>query len=88
MDEENLHRVGVAAKILKAVREEGGTAHILISCLERFAIRELQETSTGLFARVEYHYATELSSNQALKAYSMAIISALKGYTGRISAAW
>ena len=75
---ENLHSFGVAGKILKAVTEEPGTAHILISCLERFSIQELRETPKGLFARVEYHYATQLSSNQELKAYSMAIISALK----------
>ena len=75
---ENLYSVGVAGKILKAVTDEPGTTHILISCLERFSIKELQETPKGLFARVEYHYATELSSNQELKAYSMAIISALR----------
>lgn len=75
---ENLHPIGVAAKIIQAITDQPGVAHILISCLERFAIKDLQETSKGLFARVEYHYATELSSNQELKAYSMAIISALK----------
>ncbi|MEE8349354.1 MAG: endopeptidase La [Acidobacteriota bacterium] len=75
---ENLHRTGVAAKIVKAVTEEPGTAHILISCLERFSIKDIQETDKGLFARVEYHYATALASNLQLKAYSMAIISALK----------
>ncbi len=75
---DNLHRVGVAGKILKAIQEEEGNAHILISCLERFSTEEVKETPEGLFARVEYHYAPELSSNQELRAYSMAIISTLK----------
>jgi len=75
---ENLHRVGVAGRILKAIQEDEGNAHILISCLERFTIQEVKETSEGLFARVKYHYAPELSANQELKAYSMAIISTLK----------
>ena len=75
---ENLHPVGVAGKILEAIQEEEGNAHILISCLERFSIKEVKETPEGLFARVEYHYAPELSANQELKAYSIAIISTLK----------
>ena len=75
---ENLHRVGVAGKILKAIQEEEGTTHILISCLERFSIQEVKQTSEGFFARVKYHYAPELSANQELKAYSLAIISTLK----------
>lgn len=74
----NLHRVGVAGKILKAIQEEEGDAHILISCLERFSIREVKETPDGIFAQVDYHYAPELSENQELKAYSMAIVSSLK----------
>ena len=75
---ENLHPVGVAGKILEAIQEEQGNAHILISCLERFSIKEVKETPEGLFARVEYHFAPELSANQELKAYSIAIISTLK----------
>ena len=40
---ENLHPVGVAGKILEAIQEEEGNAHILISCLERFSIRKLKK---------------------------------------------
>lgn len=75
---ENLHQVGVACKILKAVKQESGSAHILIACLERFLVREANKRPEGIFARVEYHYGTELSVNQELKAYSMAIVSSLK----------
>ncbi|MFB3067936.1 MAG: endopeptidase La [Acidobacteriota bacterium] len=77
----NLYRVGVAGKILKAIKEDQGNAHVLISCLERFTIQEVGDTPQGLLARVKYHHATELSPNQELKAYAMAIISTLRELT-------
>ncbi|MEJ2146879.1 MAG: endopeptidase La [Acidobacteriota bacterium] len=75
---ENLHKVGVAAKILKAVRQEDGTLTVLIGALERFRILEVRKVEDRVLARVDYHHATELSLNPELKAYAMAIISALK----------
>jgi ATP-dependent Lon protease len=75
---ENLHRVGVAAKILKAVQADSETAHVLVNCLERFTIENLRETAAGLMARVRYHYSTEFSVNEELKAYALAVISTLK----------
>jgi ATP-dependent Lon protease len=76
--QENLHRFGVVGRIMKVLHSDDDSIHLLVNCLERFSIRELTESEDGLFARVEYHYATELSVNPELKAYSMAIISALK----------
>ncbi len=75
---ENLHRVGVAAKIVKAVQVEPEVTHVLVNCLERFTVREVDLGEMGLVARVDYHYAAELSVNLELKAYSMAIVSSLK----------
>ncbi len=75
---ENLYRVGVAAKIVKAVPGDEDFVQILVHCVERFRIREVSVTPEGLLAQVEYHDATELSVNPELKAYSMAIISTLK----------
>ena len=75
---ENLHRVGVAAKIVRAAPGDEDIVQILVHCVERFSIREVDATPAGLFAQVEYHDATELSVNPELKAYSMAIISTLK----------
>ncbi len=75
---ENLFRVGVAAKIVKAVQVEPEITHVLVNCLERFTVQDMDLGEAGLFARVEYHYAPELSVNLELKAYSMAIISSLK----------
>jgi len=74
----NLHRVGVAAKILKAIQADSETAHVLVNCLERFTIENLRETAAGLMARVKYHYSTEFSVNEELKAYALAVISTLK----------
>ena len=75
---ENLYRVGVAARIVKAVQIEPEVTHVLANCLERFAVRDMNLGETGLFAQVDYHYATELSVNLELRAYSMAIVSSLK----------
>jgi ATP-dependent Lon protease len=75
---ENLHRIGVAAKILKAVQTDSETAHILVNCLERFSIESLNEIPAGLIARVKYHYSSEFSVNDELKAYALAVISTLK----------
>ena len=76
--QENLHNFGVVGRIMKVLHSDDDSIHLLVNCLERFSIRELTESEEGLFAHVEYHYATELSVNPELKAYSMAIISALK----------
>ncbi len=75
---ENLHRVGVAAKILKIVHADEENIHILVSCMERFSYDSLIETDDGFLAEVEYHVAPELSVNPEIKAYSMGIISTLK----------
>jgi len=82
LDEEdgiqNLHQVGVAAKIVKVLHTEKNAAHVLVNSLERFVIEDVHETGTSLYARVKYHFATELSTNPELRAYSMAILSTLK----------
>lgn len=74
----NLHRVGVAAKVLQIVHADEDSAHLLANNLERFIIDEFSEVEDGIVARVTYHYTPELSVNPELQAYSMAIISTLK----------
>ncbi|HET6420617.1 MAG TPA: endopeptidase La [Geobacteraceae bacterium] len=74
----NLHRVGVAAKVLQIVHADEDSAHLLANNLERFIIDEFSELDDGIVARVTYHYTPELSVNPELQAYSMAIISTLK----------
>ncbi len=75
---ENLHRVGVAAKVLRSIQTESEIAHILVNCLERFTIENLTVSPQGWFADVKYRYATEFTVNPELKAYSMALIATLK----------
>ncbi|MBN2428940.1 MAG: endopeptidase La [Deltaproteobacteria bacterium] len=75
---ENLHSVGVAGNILKVIEEDEESANFLFNCLERFSIEQTRQSGDVYFATVKYHYATELSVNRELKAYSMAIIAALK----------
>ncbi len=75
---DNLYGVGVAAKVLKAVRPEGDQVQVLIACMERFTIEEKHETAAGILARVQYHYPAPATSDAEIKAYSMAVISTLK----------
>ncbi len=75
---DNLHQVGVAAKIVKVLHTEKNAAHVLVNSLERFVIEEIHERGGTLYAQVRYHFATELSDNPELRAYSMAILSTLK----------
>lgn len=75
---DNLHSVGVVAKIVKVINQDENGIQFLVNCLERFSIKEATSSKAGLLARVEYHYTPELSVNPELKAYSMAIISTLK----------
>lgn len=77
--QKNLYTIGVAAKIIRVFADDAsGIIQLLLNCMERFSIKELQQTDIGILARVEYHNPTEYTTNPELKAYSMAIISTLK----------
>ena len=75
---ENLHHVGVAAKILQIIHADDENAHLMLNNVERFIVEQATRTEDGLIARVTYHYSAELSVNPELQAYSMAVISTLK----------
>jgi ATP-dependent Lon protease len=75
---ENLYRVGVAAKVLRAFPGEGETTHILVNCVERFTIKDIKKTEFGMVAEVKYPVPAELILNEELRAYSMAVITTLK----------
>ena len=75
---ENLYHVGVAAKIVKSVQADSDTAHVLLNCLARFTIQELKDSNQNWTALVKYHHEPELTADQELKAYSMAIVGTLK----------
>jgi ATP-dependent Lon protease len=75
---ENLYRIGVAAKILKAFHSEGETANILVNCVDRFTIEGISKAEFGMIARVRYEVPDGLLITDELKAYSMAVITTLK----------
>jgi len=75
---DNLHRVGVAAKILQVIHSDDESAHLMLNNLERFIVDQITMSEEGLVARVTYHNSAELSVNPELQAYSMAVISTLK----------
>ncbi|MRS02807.1 endopeptidase La, partial [bacterium] len=75
---DNLHRVGVAAKILQVIHSDDESAHLMLNNLERFIVDQVTMSEEGIVARVTYHNSAELSVNPELQAYSMAVISTLK----------
>ena len=75
---ENLYRIGVAAKVLRAFQGEGDTTTILINCVERFTIEEISKAEFGMVASVRYQVPVELPVTEELKAYSMAVVTTLR----------
>ncbi|MDX8391130.1 MAG: endopeptidase La [Mariprofundaceae bacterium] len=75
---ENLHDVGVAAKVVKAVEIAGHGLHIVAECVERFKVRDFSAGPPHIRARVAYHTETSYTDNVELKAYTVAIINTIK----------
>ena len=75
---ENLHRVGVAAKILRVFQGENDSNTILINCVERFSVEEVSKAQFGMVANVRYELPIDLPITEELKAYSMAVMTTLK----------
>ncbi|MEJ2110134.1 MAG: endopeptidase La [Acidobacteriota bacterium] len=75
---ENMHRVGVVAKILKAFQGEGDSPGILINCIERFSIENIRKAEFGLAAKVKYPPPEKPVITEELKAYAMAVVTTLK----------
>ena len=75
---ENMYKVGVAAKILKAFQGEGEPPGVLIMCVERFTIQDIKKAEFGMMADVIYPNPEVPEITEELKAYSMAVITTLK----------
>ncbi|EPP34346.1 ATP-dependent protease La [Chlamydia ibidis] len=71
-----LYRVGVAARILRIMPIEGGSAQVLLSIEERIRIEEPIKDKY-LKARVSYHKENK-ELTEELKAYSISIVSVIK----------
>ncbi len=75
---DNMHRVGVVAKVLKAVEVAGHGLHLVVECVERFRVDEFLTKEVPLRARVTYHLETAYKDNLELRAYTVAIINTIK----------
>jgi ATP-dependent Lon protease len=75
---ENLYRVGVAAKILRVFQGDGESTNILVNCVERFSIEEIEKAEFGIVATVKYQPAEDLPVTEELKAYAMAVVTTLR----------
>ncbi len=74
----NLHSVGTAGKLLRAVQSGAETAHVLVNFLRRFTVERVVEQPPLLLADVKYHDEPSLAVHDELKAYSMAVVATLK----------
>jgi len=75
---ENLYRVGVVARVAKAVEVEGHGLHLIVECVRRFRIESFLTTEPPLRARVLYHSETSYRDNIELRAYTVAIINTIR----------
>lgn len=76
---EDLHKVGVVARILRIIPMEQGGAQVILNMEERATLVKLapSKKSRRLIAQVSYHYE-KISQTQELKAYAISIISTIK----------
>ena len=74
-----LYPVGVVAEIIR-VNQTAADAplQVMLGALERFSIEKIIAEEPIIQARVKYLLETEMSVNEELKAYSIAIINAIK----------
>ncbi len=75
---ENLHEVGVAAKVVKAVEVAGHGLHVIIECMERFRVQEFSAGPPHIRVRVKYQVETNYEDNVELRAYTVAIVNTIK----------
>lgn len=75
---EDLHKVGVVARILRIIPMEQGGAQVVLN-MEKRVVIEKPVKSKHLLARVSYHDDTPLAHlSRQLKAYSISIITTIK----------
>lgn len=74
---EDLHSIGVLARILRIIPMEQGGAQVILNMEKRIQIIESIQGGKGLKAKVAYH-EDEQVQNEELKAYSISIISTIK----------
>ncbi|HKJ83177.1 MAG TPA: endopeptidase La [Mariprofundaceae bacterium] len=75
---DNIYRVGVAAKIVKAVEIAGHGLHLIVECIERFRIRSFVSEEIPVRVQAQYHNETSYKDNIELRAYTVAIVNTIK----------
>ena len=78
LEPKNFYKVGVIARVVKAVEIDGHGLHLVVECLERFRVVEWLKGGAALSARVEYYSATSYEDNVEMRAYTVAIINTIK----------
>ncbi len=78
----DLYSVGVAAQIIRAQQATpDGPMQILLGMLERFSVEKVITEDPVIRVQVRYMHGTEMSVNEELKAYAVAIINSMKDLT-------
>ncbi len=78
----DLYSVGVAAQIIRAQQSApDGPIQVLLGMMERFSVEQVIAEDPVIRVKVRYMQGTEMSVNEELKAYSVAIINSMKELT-------
>ena len=74
----DLYSVGVVAEILQVAAVPGSPVQVLLGAQERFRITGVLQEDPHLVVKAEYIVEADMSPNEDLKAYSLAVIKSLK----------
>ncbi len=74
----DLYKVGTAVKVLKVIHTDENSLQLLVTVLNRFTLDKVHSEDPFLVWRVVHHYEESKKQNEEMKAYSLAIISAVK----------
>ncbi len=76
---DDLHRVGVAARVVQASPPSAdGPLQLVVQVMERFNVIQFLGEAPLLRARVNYWYEPGFKTNDELKAYSVAVVDSIK----------
>jgi ATP-dependent Lon protease len=75
----DLYEMGVMAEVLQlALVGSDGPAQVLLGATERFRILRITQEDPHIVAEVEYVLESDMTDNEELKAYSIAVIKSIK----------
>jgi ATP-dependent Lon protease len=75
---QDLYTVGVSIKILKVAPMDDKTVQVMINALKRFTLNRVLQDEPIMRWKVIHHEDEDFSGSEEMKAYSMAIVSAVK----------